>query len=569
MIVAAFTVAVLASGSVAKATLGKLTFSTLIPTFSKTPHTSAIPSLSSLPEPTGDDDDDDDDDRHQRHNDKSLRPQSRYAQCDPRAHTRTTTDQHAPHPESNPAQPLNAASPLRISPPALPTSLSRYVEWHARARACFLSGGRGSECVSVAAGSDGGQGGVPGVLIWRCKSKHACAGIGDRLRGIDALFLLAVLTRRLFFIDVRQGANDHTPLTLAVGPALIDWSLPPTLLDPHRAPAFASLNWHNVHSAHALPAPAFVSASAPNAEGTSALFDPYVDPPQRAFGGRGVVFVSCNVGRNVFSAIRLTPYLATRFAQPSSERSFISLDLDPATLTDLQLARAFAQILYRPSDALAPAVQRALDQIAPAPTAGKARPPFIAVHVRTGAQLGEAHVSRFSKLGDSAQVSWALLSCIHKSVHRCSDAKRSTRACAEMTDENDDGDGDGDSVQKIPRSIFIAGDDFDVKRLVADGAREAGYDRVIVGGAATHVGLPLGLKKPQSNSNGFDDDDGRKACEDLLDVFVDLVVMSHADAVVSTGSGFARSAFVWGNASTLRFAFSTAGSPGCIPMLIR
>lgn len=447
------------------------------------------------------------------------------------------------------ADPPSAHPPFRAPtpPPALPPSLARYVRWHARARACLLSAGRDAGCARVAAGSDGARARVPGALVWRCRSRSTCAGFGDRLRGIDALLLMAVATRRLFFIDFRQGVNDVAPVTLAVTPALIDWSLPPHLA--HTDPASTTLpflNWHNVHSPHALPA--FPPRAPP--------FDPYVHAPRRAFGNASVVAVACNVGRNVFAAIRRTPYLTTELDLRSRTQTttFISSDLSPHTLPDLQLARAFAQILYTPSASVSTRAHALLNAVAPPPRPGSPAPPFAAVHVRTGAQLGEGDVGRFSTMRDAGVVRRALLACVHEALANCSPVTGS--ACEKRdTDAN---------PYPSTRGMFITGDDPAVKYAVAEAARRDGFHPVVVAGPAAHVGLP-----PRSSAQTPAAPRPAQACTDLLDVFVDLVVMSRAQLVVSTGSGFARAAYLWGNASSLHFAFTKHGAPACLPVAIR
>lgn len=518
-LVAIFTVLVLVFGSVEKTTVVKSSFAKLF--------TSVSGSQNPIPEPSSD----------------GLRPNVRYPHCISRASFNDSSLSVLP--ASDVVQ-RATFPPLRL-PAGLPESLARYVVWHARARACFESDGVDVGCDEIVRESDGAHEGVPGLLIWRCKSRQACAGIGDRLRGIDSLFLMAVFTKRLFLIDVRQGVNDRLPLTLAIVPALIDWTLPDAF-DPVRSSGTYALDWHNVGDPHALPA---VSADG------AGTFDPYEDGAHAAFGGHGFVSVACNVGRNVFSAIRTGEYSKNRTDSRQSFTTFRSMpDLNPAVLSDLSLARAFAHILYRPSDAIAPAIRRVLNVVAPKPARPRERArPFVAVHVRTGEQMGESHVSRFSRMGDRERVSRALFSCVRESLAVCKTWKPG-RNCVRRNGTVD--------ARLRSRGIFITGDDAGVKNAVAKIARDEGFDRVFVAGSATHVGLPS-----ENLANNVAHMDVLNACENLLDVFVDLVVMSHAQAIVSTGSGFARAAYVWGNASMLNFAFSNSGSSGCVLMPIR
>ena len=39
------------------------------------------------------------------------------------------------------------------------------------------------------------------ILVYRCSSMGFCGGHGDRLNGILSMFLLALVTKRAFYID--------------------------------------------------------------------------------------------------------------------------------------------------------------------------------------------------------------------------------------------------------------------------------------------------------------------------------------------------------------------------------
>jgi len=58
------------------------------------------------------------------------------------------------------------------------------------------------------------SGGTPRVLVYRCSAMGFCGGHGDRLNGALGAFLLAVASRRAFFID----SSRPVPFSLVFGP---------------------------------------------------------------------------------------------------------------------------------------------------------------------------------------------------------------------------------------------------------------------------------------------------------------------------------------------------------------
>ena len=59
------------------------------------------------------------------------------------------------------------------------------------------------------------------AIFFRCSKYQACAGLGDRMYGIVALYLAAVLTNRAFFIDITKPMD----LTNFLVPNGVDWRI--------------------------------------------------------------------------------------------------------------------------------------------------------------------------------------------------------------------------------------------------------------------------------------------------------------------------------------------------------
>ena len=72
------------------------------------------------------------------------------------------------------------------------------MDFHRSARATLLE---------QATGAKGGQ--APRLLIYRCSSMGFCGGHGDRLNGLLGVFMMAVASKRAFFIDAARPVPMH------------------------------------------------------------------------------------------------------------------------------------------------------------------------------------------------------------------------------------------------------------------------------------------------------------------------------------------------------------------------
>ncbi|CAE7407608.1 unnamed protein product [Symbiodinium natans] len=112
------------------------------------------------------------------------------------------------HPSSWPSQVRAAAGrgfglALRESPetapcPQLVAVLKDYLDFHRAARKTLL------EQATLGTG-----GPLPRLLIYRCSAMGFCGGHGDRLNGLLGVFLMAIASRRAFFIDSARPVPLH------------------------------------------------------------------------------------------------------------------------------------------------------------------------------------------------------------------------------------------------------------------------------------------------------------------------------------------------------------------------
>ena len=69
-------------------------------------------------------------------------------------------------------------------------------------------------------------------MIYTCRKGHHCSGTGNRQRGIVAAFLVSILTKRIFLMDI----DNPIPLDQVLEPHMIRWNKIPENLDKHSPP---------------------------------------------------------------------------------------------------------------------------------------------------------------------------------------------------------------------------------------------------------------------------------------------------------------------------------------------
>lgn len=119
--------------------------------------------------------------------------------------------------------PASANSPLESLPTTYPDILHKYAKFHEEGRACLDALAKGKPLPRVA---DPEFCQRPRVLVFLNQGRKS--GLGDTGRGIMYAFLVAVATRRLFFIPGLADSTSHFPLSAALIPAVIDWRISPS-----------------------------------------------------------------------------------------------------------------------------------------------------------------------------------------------------------------------------------------------------------------------------------------------------------------------------------------------------
>lgn len=305
-------------------------------------------------------------------------------------------------------------STVSLAPPPhnKPLSLRRYIRWHRKARACLFD----DSCHSM-----------PLILIWRFMPEvgdHNHDGsIGDRFRGINIALIWAILSERIFFIDMPAGRNNLFPLESALLPVSLDWRLPSDFVDP---PDILLLNWLIPVNRELLPLP-------------HKMFNFYED--------------------DFSSAVQQYPVIATGITWNPSLLFYLLIenkyaaaavpDMHPSMIEHNSLLRVIAKALFRPGEAVSNLAREVIF------SDGK---PYMSVHARTGEDVGEGWHSRFAHVANASwEVATGLLDCA----------------------QAEDTLGTG--------RVFLASDSVTVKKAFASVAEQRGVEVAMVQESAVHV----------------------------------------------------------------------------------
>lgn len=193
------------------------------------------------------------------------------------------------------------------------------------------------------------------------------------------------------------------------------------------------------------------------------------------------------------------PYSKTHLVRSLSPVMDSVPDLNRRNMTDVQFCRVMSHTLFRPSPALE---LRVREMGLPRDT------PYTAVHVRTGEDVSENDRGRFEKLSRNRE---SIVSTLLQYV-----------------------------ALRNHTFLFVASDDVEFKFKIVSSAHSRGIIVRSNERPALHVGKVAGSSDSVANCDGF------------MDVFVDMIVLSRAETLITTGSGFATAAFHMGRGKRMK-----------------
>lgn len=359
----------------------------------------------------------------------------------------------------------------------LPHTIQKYVRWHSEMYKCIEAG----NCTSY-----------PNVLLWRCLDGQStkCGGIGDRLRGIQFSFLLSIVTNRMFFIDWPNYPFDFTQ---AIIPYLINWKLPPRM-DFENWAVLTHSKWPDLTL---VRFPTTIERS----NGSTRFLNDINKYP------RNIDMRKANITSLLAGTANLT--ISTSSTLQSIARVVHNnalmtpfLDIHPRIYGMNNLYRKLLQPLFRPSNLVSNGMREET-------FIGIHKEPYIAVHIRTGADVGESNHRRFQSHPNDTVMAKNLLDCIQ----RINDDKK--------------------------WAVFFASDSISLKREVLEKSKIRNIRVLTKTIPADHFGRPRGPYKVSEYIRWVA----------FVNVYVEFFGIAGAERIIGNESGFSRMAYFVGNAS--------------------
>lgn len=382
---------------------------------------------------------------------------------------------------------------------AIPPVLQDYAVTHARLRTCLA----GRQC----ADRDGHER-PPRALIWKCQTE-LCGGLGDRVRGIRLIFLLAVALDYVFFLDwpINSRVDDSFPLTSVLKPHAIDWRVPEHLL------ANRSAQWMNdrVRS---------VKFKQPR---SNVLYNPFRPIPAKRSKEKYPDDQLFPIRDANFTDL-FDPYDVVFISNRIQRSSVITLLKNPNHPNLVRLHKELTEMAKKQSTTAKHIVDQLLTQylFMPTPVVESAiasrvfdGSPYVAVHARTGMDMQERTSARLRRVQETnlSFLAERMLKCIARSTsdEQLFDTRQS-------------------------KHLFIASDSQELKSKFSSRARQFGWEVHYEHEVVYHIDLA-------------DERSRSERCSAFVNVFADVFALARAHTLVHLHSGFASTALDFGNIS--------------------
>lgn len=358
---------------------------------------------------------------------------------------------------------------------SMTSSILNYGSWHHENRECIVRSSCHLKMVKA--------------LVWKCpNAPKKCGGVGDRLRGIQFAFLLAVITKRMFFI---QWGDDPYPLLDALTPAEFDWNLPSNI----STDSWSLLPWFYcirprpctegiLPSDERLPLP---DQSGPD---INLLSD---DVPYRLNDYGHLLIIARPRPRTLWNLL--------------NNRRSITTNVTMTEMHESEVEKLLLKTIFKPSAH----VSKRISSIMPheVRTTG-----YVAVHTRTGLDVHEGQTSRFRNLN-----------------YNLTNTAKLMLSCAVMTTNG-----------KL-ENVFLASDSAEFKKAFAQLAKKRNINVFYSSARTMHLDhVKRGYYRNMTKDERW---------MSFISVFIDFFILSEGRLLITNGSGFSRMAFNIGHASRL------------------
>lgn len=380
--------------------------------------------------------------------------------------------------------PLSQFQQSNMMTSIFPQSLTDYIKWHSHMRLCMSSDFCSKE--------------RPKIILWKCPNgtSIACAGVGDRFRALHFSLLLAIVSKRMLFID---WPDQPFPFELAVVPALIDWRLP-SEIESRTWPIFSHDQWPLLESNSTSKNHLKESGS----QSTLLQVPEEIPTNTRIDLSKACIQSELKTDPDFVLYSRATPTSTLKLARNNKTmKSFEDLQI----VGGLFLQRSLLNALFSPSQFVKSEIEKHLYVLR--------QKSYVSVHVRTGFDIGEIAHARFRNLPRKTECITKLAKSIFDQIY---------------------------PVSKL-HPIFITSDSTPLKKAIRIECEKRLIPVTYSSSPAFHVGRKWGFPK---NLNGTE------KWRAFLNVFVDFFGIAGGTEIFGNGSGFSYLAYIYGNATMYR-----------------
>lgn len=441
---------------------------------------------------------------------------------------------------------------------SLPHFFRQYLVWHAHHVLCI----RNAMCFAAARKT-----GQIRLLVWACPGNAAmgCSGTSNRFRGIVSALALAVLTRRVLLVE---WPRNPFPITHVLSPAVIDWRVPVHVatalgldvdvanrdggeamqmnemgeelgvLDHHillrkivwaKCPARFTCNYddalrsHPGHTGLVTAAKSVTVNTTQSNETWPGVMDAVDDILVGVLSNAKVALVVIRSRVNFVKAVLSRPEWRLM-----SRRNQTETDDQEQWTSALKVKRYMLRSLFMPS----PVTSAVLRTVAPS---GR----YVAVHARTGEDVGEAKWGRFHSMRGTRSRDGGDYAIVARML-RCAQ-EVGVRLRAVGTDNGED------RQRRGVVDVFVASDSLALKRafLKRNGTGARVFCQMV---KAAHVAHEVRVDGERKELRDLVKDPGWM---EFVGTFVELFTMAGASTIVATRSGFSRVAFLMSDAAMM------------------
>ena len=369
-------------------------------------------------------------------------------------------------------------------------TLQSYETWHAAQRQCMLK----KTC-------------NPPVLIWQCPHRDfsKCAGLGDRMRGIQVAFLLAIITKRVFLID---WPTDPFPIQTVMYPARIDWTMPKAYMSSKNVDLY--LDWYSCIKS--LPCGSRTNLRFPNFH---YLPMRNASVPLRKLSSTTPPSVDIHKDNLYqlwlpYNIIRVTERLIPSAIRALQDNKHLKPYLGSLQhLSSLNIQRLLLQTLFAPSKD----VQHRMRGFRLQNT------PYIGIHIRNGKDFGEKG-NRFKSINQNEKR-------IVMNVFKCIATLVSNQSAP------------FDQFSRNQLHLYLASDSTKIKSLFRKYSRQFRVPVHLIPDKAMHIS--------RTKKKDFRLFSAR--LQSFRNVFVDMFMLARSSVLLGTNSGFSKTSWRFGNST--------------------